>query len=179
MPVRSGGAMAYTYVTGGASSGKSRFSLELLKPMKDVVFIATGVKTDDEMAGRIAEHRKERPAVWRTIEEPLDLISALERINEPCSGLIVDCLTMWISNLCYMERCESRRIIERAKTVSDLLERLDKRIVVVSNELGMGIIPATEESREYRSLAGEVNQIFAHASSEAYLVVSGIGIKLK
>ena len=171
--------MAYTLVTGGASSGKSRFALQLLKSREDVAFIATGVKTDDEMARRIAEHRRERPVAWKTTEEPLDLISAIERIEEPCGGLIIDCLTMWVSNLCYMERCTSQQVIERAKTVSDLLGRLDKQIVVVSNELGMGIIPATEDSREYRSLAGEVNQIFARSSSEAYLVVSGIGIKLK
>ncbi len=179
MPVRSGGTMAYTFVTGGASSGKSRFALDLLKSTEDVAFIATGVKTDTEMERRIADHRRERPAAWRTIEEPVDLISAIERTRDRCGGLIIDCLTMWVSNLCYMERCTSRQVIERARTVSDLLGRLKKRIVVVSNELGMGIIPATEESREYRSLAGEVNQIFARSSSDAYLVVSGIGIRLK
>lgn len=171
--------MAYTFVTGGASSGKSKFALQFLSSRKDVTFIATGVKTDAEMELRIAAHRRERPMAWETIEEPLDIISAVGHMDERHSGLIIDCLTMWVSNLLYMDQCDGSEIIERAEDLASHLEYLDKKIVVVSNELGMGIIPASEESREYRRLAGEVNQIFAHSSIEAYLVVSSIGVKIR
>jgi adenosyl cobinamide kinase/adenosyl cobinamide phosphate guanylyltransferase len=171
--------MAYTFITGGASSGKSKFALELLSSRKDVTFIATGVNTDAEMELRIAAHQRERPATWETIEEPLDLISAVGHMDERHNGLIIDCLTMWISNLLYIDQCDSSEIIVRAEDLAFLLEYLDKKILVVSNELGMGIIPASKESREYRRLAGEVNQVFARSSIEAYLVVSSIGVKIK
>jgi adenosylcobinamide kinase/adenosylcobinamide-phosphate guanylyltransferase len=171
--------MAYAFVTGGASSGKSRFALELLGSRNDVTFIATGVKTDAEMELRIAAHRRQRPEAWETIEEPLDLISAVGNMNDGNGGLIIDCLTMWVSNLIYMGQCDNDAILGHAADLASHLKLLDRTVVVVSNELGMGIIPASEESREYRKLAGEVNQLFARSSSEAFLVVSSIGLKIK
>ena len=171
--------MAYTFVTGGASSGKSRFALELMESRNDVTFIATGVRTDAEMELRIEEHKRQRPEAWETIEEPLDLLSAVGKMNEQNSGLIIDCLTMWVSNLIYMGQCDHNAILSRADELGSCLKQLDRTVVVVSNELGMGIIPASGESREYRQLAGEVNQLFARSSSEAFLVVSSISLKLK
>jgi len=171
--------MAYAFVTGGASSGKSRFALELLGSRNDVTFIATGVKTDAEMELRIAAHRRQRPETWETIEEPLDLISAVGNMDDGNGGLIIDCLTMWVSNLIYMGQCDNDAILGRAEDLSSHLKLLDRTVVVVSNELGMGIIPASEESREYRKLAGEVNQLFARSSSEAFLVLSSIGLRIK
>jgi len=171
--------MAYTFVSGGASSGKSGFALELLSSRNDVTFIATGVKTDAEMELRIAEHRRQRPEAWETIEEPLDLIAVVKNLNKGKGGLIIDCLTMWVSNLIYMGQYDHDTILGRAEDLASYLKRLDRKVVVVSNELGMGIIPASEESREYRKLAGEVNQVFARSSSKAFFVVSGIGMKIK
>jgi adenosylcobinamide kinase/adenosylcobinamide-phosphate guanylyltransferase len=171
--------MACTFITGGASSGKSQYALELLRNRDDVTFVATGVKTDKEMELRIEEHRRQRPEAWETIEEALDLASAVESMNEHNSGLIIDCLTMWVSNLIYMGRCDHGEILERAGRLATHLKGLDKTVLVVSNELGMGIIPADGESREYRRVAGEVNQIFARSSDEVYFVISGIGLKLK
>jgi len=171
--------MAYTFVSGGASSGKSGFALEFLSSRNDVTFIATGVKTDAEMELRIAEHRRQRPEAWGTIEEPLDLIAVVEHLNKGKGGLIIDCLTMWVSNLIYMGQYDHDAILGRAEDLASYLKHLDRKVVVVSNELGMGIIPASEESREYRKLAGEVNQVFARSSSKAFLVVSGIGMKIK
>jgi adenosylcobinamide kinase/adenosylcobinamide-phosphate guanylyltransferase len=171
--------MGFTFITGGASSGKSEYALRLFRDWMDVTFIATGLSTDAEMDRRIAAHRAQRPACWETIEEPVDLISALKRVDPSQGGVIIDCLTMWISNLRYMEKCTSRTITELAGEVVSFLRCLEKKVVVVSNELGMSIIPDSEESREFRSTAGEVNQIFARGCEAAYLVVSGLGLKLK
>jgi len=170
--------MAYTFVTGGASSGKSRYALDLLGSRKDVTFIATGVGTDPEMHDRIAEHRRQRPLSWETIEEPLDLITAVKNMNSDNSGLIIDCLTMWVSNLIYMRKYDHHTIFGHAENLASYLKHLDRTTVVVSNELGMGIIPASVESRVFRKVAGEVNQIFARSSREVYVVISGIGMKI-
>jgi adenosylcobinamide kinase/adenosylcobinamide-phosphate guanylyltransferase len=171
--------MGYIFITGGASSGKSEYALGLLRNRKDVTFIATGLPADAEMKRRIATHRAQRPAHWETIEEPVDLISALKRVDPAQGGVIIDCLTMWISNLRYMGTCTSRTIVERAGEVVSFLGSLEKMVVVVSNELGMSIIPASEESRDFRTTAGEVNQLFARGCETAYLVVSGLGLQLK
>jgi adenosylcobinamide kinase/adenosylcobinamide-phosphate guanylyltransferase len=171
--------MAYTFITGGASSGKSGYALELLRNRDDVTFVATGVRTDKEMEIRIEEHRRQRPETWETIEEALDLVSAVENMNEQNDGLIVDCLTMWVSNLIYMGCLGHEEILERAERLASHLKLLDKTVLVVSNELGMGLIPADEESRQYRRLAGEVNQVFARSSDEAYFVIDGMGLKIK
>ena len=171
--------MGYTFITGGASSGKSEYALHLLRDRRDVAFIATGLPTDAEMERRISAHRAKRPEAWVTIEEPVELMSALKRVDPARGGIIIDCLTMWISNLRYMGGCSSRAVVERAEGVVSLLRSLDKTVVVVSNELGMSIIPSSEESREFRSTAGEVNQLFARGSDEAFLVVSGLGLRLR
>ena len=171
--------MGYTFITGGASSGKSEYALGLLREKRDVTFIATGVATDDEMQRRISAHRAQRPAHWETIEEPVELISALKSVDPAQEGVIIDCLTTWVSNLRYMDGCTPRAILERAGEVVRLLREVNSTAVVVSNELGMSIIPATEESREFRVTAGEVNQLFARGSDAAYLVVSGLGVRLK
>ena len=170
--------MSYTFVTGGASSGKSRYALDLLRSRNDVTFIATGVSTDAEMDDRIAEHRRQRPLSWETIEEPLDLITAVKSMNRENGGLIIDCLTMWVSNLIYMGKYDRDIIFGHAENLASYLKHLYITTVVVSNELGMGIIPASEESRDFRKLAGEVNQIFARSSREVYFVISGIGMKI-
>jgi adenosylcobinamide kinase/adenosylcobinamide-phosphate guanylyltransferase len=171
--------MPYTYIVGGASSGKSRYAMGIFEGRKDVSFIATGVRTDDEMANRIDAHRSERPRTWETIEEPTRLIDAARRANRDRDALIIDCLTMWVSNLCFMDQMSMEDILSLAEKTASFLAELDSEIVVVTNEIGMGIIPAEEESREFRRTAGEVNRIFADRSNAAYLVVSGIGMRLK
>ena len=171
--------MPYTFVTGGASSGKSGYALQLFRGRHDVTVIATGVRTDAEMERRIEAHRKERPGTWETIEEPEDLISAMERMNPENRGVIIDCLTVWVSNLQYGKGYTSLDIIDRAKKTVSYIRDKDREVVVVSNELGMGIIPASEELREFRKTAGEVNQLFAADSAAAYFVVSGLIIKLR
>jgi adenosyl cobinamide kinase/adenosyl cobinamide phosphate guanylyltransferase len=171
--------MGYTFITGGASSGKSAFALGMFGDRKRVAFIATGVRTDADMVQRISAHRAQRPPSWETIEEPLDLISALRKADPSLEGVLIDCLTVWISNLLHMEKRRPQAVIEEAEEVVSLLQSQERTAVVVSNELGMGIIPASDVGREFRKIAGEVNQLFARGCEAAYLVVSGLGVKLK
>jgi adenosylcobinamide kinase/adenosylcobinamide-phosphate guanylyltransferase len=166
-------------ITGGASSGKSAFALRLFHGRKDVSFIATGVRTDTEMEGRIEAHRRERPNEWETIEEPLDILGAAAKMNPLHKGLIIDCLTFWVSNLLYFGKCNPEQIIDRARETAHYLKDIGKTTLIITNELGMGIIPESRETRNYRKIAGEVNQCFAARSTEAYFVVSGLGMRLK
>jgi len=169
-----------TLVTGGASSGKSKFALSLLKKDSKAMFVATGVEMDDEMKERIKYHKSERPENWETIEEPVDLVSLFENYDDKIdTPIIIDCLTFWVSNLMFYNGFTKEKIANEAKKLSSILSQLKTRVVVVTNELGMGIVPAGEESRVFRKVAGEVNQIFAEKSECVYFVVSGVPLKIK
>ncbi len=171
--------MSYIFISGGASSGKSDFALKYLKGRSDVTFIATGVSTDSEMEMRIRRHKNQRPSAWTTIEEPVDLIKAFGNIKNRRAAIILDCLTFWVSNLIYSKKLERDKILELAEKTAHYLVTIEKTALVVTNELGMGIIPENEEVRNYRKIAGEVNRIFARMSDEAYFIISGIGVKIK
>ena len=172
--------MPITLVTGGASSGKSRFALSLIKKDSKAIFVATGVSTDNEMEERIKNHKLERPSSWETIEEPIELVKLFNKIkfkaNKP---IIIDCLTFWVSNLMFYKKFQREKILDEASTLVKILSQYDTQIIVVTNELGMGLIPANEESRMFRKIAGEVNQIFSRKSYTVYFVVSGIAINIK
>jgi len=171
--------MSYIFVTGGASSGKSRFALERFINRTDVTFIATGINTDEEMARRIKLHRSTRPVQWETIEEPVDLIQAVKRSKPENKSIIIDCLSFWVSNLIYSARIDHADIIPKAEAAAVFLKSCGREVIVVTNELGMGLIPEHQESRAYRKTAGEVNQIFSEHALHAYFVVSGIPLKIK
>lgn len=171
--------MSFIFISGGASSGKSDFALKYLKGRSDVTFIATGVSTDAEMEIRIREHKDQRPSAWATIEEPVDLIKAVGNIKSRRGAIILDCLTFWVSNLMYCKNLEREKILELAEKTAFYLGTIEKTALVVTNELGMGIIPENEEIRNFRKIAGEVNRIFAGMSDEAYFIISGIGVKIK
>jgi adenosylcobinamide kinase/adenosylcobinamide-phosphate guanylyltransferase len=169
----------YTYITGGASSGKSDFALELYKDRSDVTFIATGIASDPEMAKKILSHKMQRPSCWDTIEEPVDLIGAVRRVKKEHGAVILDCLTFWVSNLIHHNKLKSDQIFKLAEETSTFLNSSDLNALVVTNELGMGIIPGSADLRLYRNIAGKVNRIYADRSESAYFVVSGIGHKIK
>jgi len=169
----------YIYVTGGASSGKSSYALKYLQNRKNVTFIATGIATDPEMLGRINAHREQRPDCWETIEEPTNLIAAVKNASPENRGIIIDCLTFWTANLIFHRKMKRDEILEYAASTAEFLRSADRSALVITNELGMGIVPASQESRRFRKIAGEVNQIFAEKSEAAYLIVSGIPLKLK
>ena len=164
---------------GGAKSGKSRHAQNLAGPF--ATLIATAEARDEEMAERIARHRAERPPTWEILEEPLDLAGALTKARYPT--VVVDCLTLWVSNL--LEKGldpleEAKRFLEAlfAPRSNEALPHSGKRVIAVSNEVGMGIVPAHPLARRYRDLLGEVNALFAREAEEVYLLVAGRALRL-
>jgi adenosyl cobinamide kinase/adenosyl cobinamide phosphate guanylyltransferase len=158
------------FLLGGARSGKSSAAVRMAASSgRLVTFIATAEAGDEEMAARIASHRAERPAAWETIEAPVDLLGAVSSVD---SGryLAVDCLTLWVSNLLGAGR-SSEEILSQAREAAKALE--ERHAVVVSNEVGLGIVPANELARRYRDDLGSVNAIFSAAAEKSLLMIAG------
>lgn len=170
--------MTLTFVTGGARSGKSAHALRLAaRAGTQVVLIATAEARDEEMRKRIDAHRRERPASWRTVEEPVDLAGALSALDGQ-EFAIVDCLSLWVSNLLEARR-DAAAIELLAEECAELAAGRAGGCVAVSNEVGMGIVPANDLARAYRDLLGRVNAIWAEAADEAVLAVAGRLLRLE
>jgi adenosyl cobinamide kinase/adenosyl cobinamide phosphate guanylyltransferase len=170
--------MALTFLVGGARSGKSALAVRLASEAgRPVVFVVTSEARDEEMAARIARHRGERPPEWSTVEAPLDLAGALAAApQEAC--VVLDCLTLWTSNA--LEAGWSDEAVARAaEEVAELAAARDAPTVVVSNEVGLGVVPDTPLGRRYRDVHGRVNAIFAAAAQRACLVVAGRALELR
>lgn len=157
---------------GGARSGKSALAVRLASEWAGpVTFVATGEAGDDEMAERIRRHRQERPAGWTTVEEPVELASALESAPAE-AAVVVDCLSLWVANVLDDDvDGRSERAVAAAKTRA--------RAIVVSNEVGLGVVPASELGRRYRDVLGRVNAQWAAAADEAVFVVAGKMLRLQ
>lgn len=140
------------------------------------MFVATGEARDAEMAERIEQHRRDRPAEWTTLEEPIDLIAALRDVPAD-AFIVVDCLSLWVANI-LEAGWSAERIAEEARTVADTLSSRVAPSVVVSNEVGLGIVPATELGRTYRDVLGRVNTVFAKHAEPAQLIVAGRALDL-
>jgi adenosylcobinamide kinase / adenosylcobinamide-phosphate guanylyltransferase len=169
--------MSIIFVTGGARSGKSTFALELARATREPVsFIATAQAFDAEMSQRIARHRLERPKDWTTIEAPIDVKIALE--NTETRVVILDCLSLLISNL-MLEGQSELEILERIGETLETTSIKAKMLVVVSNEVGSGVVPEYPLGRLFRDVLGRANQTVAAASSEAFLLVAGLALRLK
>jgi adenosylcobinamide kinase/adenosylcobinamide-phosphate guanylyltransferase len=169
-------------VLGGARSGKSRFALGLGADSARAVYIATGRVEDTEMAARVAKHRRERPGNWITIEEPLEIANAVERHSNDCDFLLVDCLTFWLSNFCWEHRQNPEPAVEAAalrEVARVAANPTPARIVLVTNEVGCGIVPETPVGRFFRDLQGRVNQESARLADEVFHMVAGIPIEIK
>ena len=166
-------------VLGGARAGKSTFALSLAKEYAgegSVAFIATAQALDEEMAQRIARHREERPPHWTTIEEPYEIDRAL--IQAPDSSVVlIDCLTLFVSN--WLVRGEDARVQETVESFLAALRFQLQTVICVSNEVGLGLVPETPLGRTFRDLLGRVNQQFAEAADEVYLLVAGLPLRLK
>lgn len=170
------------FVVGGASSGKSDVALRLagegVGTTAPRAFVATGESLDEEMAMKIARHRQSRSSAWATAEVPLELTVWFKACAHKYRVVVVDCLTMWLSNQC--ERgTKDTEIMERTNALLEVIRRSGTRVVLVSNELGLGLVPVDARSRRFRELAGNVNRLVAEAADEAYFVVSGIPVPLK
>ena len=159
--------MALVLVGGGARSGKSRWALERARKRGGrLVYIATAEALDDEMSGRIARHRAERESAFRTIEEPRELARAIRSTDG--DALIVDCLTLWLAN----------GMGDVEDTIGAAKEHTGE-VIFVTNEVGCGIVPDNALAREFRDLAGLVNQRFAEAADEVYWMVFGQALRVK
>lgn len=176
-------------VTGGSRSGKSRFAEELLKDEEQVLYIATAIVTDKEMEDRINKHIERRNKNWTTYEGYCDLDCAIERNSQ--SYIMLDCVTIMLTNLMFnkerdfdnmkmeeVEELELKIKSEFEKLISKARE-LDKTLVMVTNEVGYGLVPEYKLSRIFRDLAGSLNQFIAEKSDEVYLVACGLPLKLK
>jgi adenosylcobinamide kinase/adenosylcobinamide-phosphate guanylyltransferase len=171
-----------TLVIGGARSGKSRFAQSLPARGQRVTYLATCRGEDSEMAVRIARHRSDRPAHWVTLEEPLAIAEAVERTAHHCDYILLDCLTIWISNMSWEHRQSTEEELHSA--VSRELARLvaaarNTHLVVVSNELGCGLVPDSPVGRLFRDVHGWANQDVAAAAEWVYYLVAGIAVPIK
>ncbi len=164
---------------GGARSGKSSFAqARAAAGRAPVLFVATAEGGDDEMKRRIARHRRERPRGWRTREAPRDLAAILDK-SLPSSGtVLVDCLTLYLSNLLCGGQSEARILAEVGRLLR-ILRRASCDTILVANEVGEGIVPVNELARRFRDVAGRANQRAAAAADEVYVLHAGIAMRIK
>ena len=170
--------MSLTLIVGGARSGKSGYAQKLAQETRlPVTVIATAQARDGEMLERIARHRAERPADWQTVEEPLQLAEALLREAGPRKCLVVDCLTLWLNN--WLDELHIRRYPEARQRLLDVLPKLPGEIVLVANEVGLGVVPLGELSRRFVDEAGWLNQAIGQVADDVVFVAAGLPLKLK
>jgi adenosylcobinamide kinase/adenosylcobinamide-phosphate guanylyltransferase len=173
-------------VTGGARSGKSEFAEKYVEAAgHKIIYMATAKAYDDEMRRRIAVHQARRPANWQTVEAPLAADDKMRKAADQADVVLFDCLSMYLSNLMFTEGVP----LDIGQRQKYILEQTDKllqaacqgkaTVVFVTNEVGLSIVPENALAREYRDIAGLVNQQFAACVEEVYLVVSGLGVELK
>jgi adenosyl cobinamide kinase/adenosyl cobinamide phosphate guanylyltransferase len=164
--------MALRLLLGGARSGKSALAVRLATTWDGpVVFVVTAEALDAEMADRIKRHRRDRQAKWETIEEPVDLVGALRSLRDD-AFVVVDCLTLWVANLLEAKWTEDA-VEQAARQAASVLAARTTPTVVVSNEVGLGLVPETALGRAYRDVLGRVNAAFAEEADSAHLVVAG------
>lgn len=172
------------FITGGARSGKSAYAEQRATEYSAPYgYLATAQILDGEMAERAREHRQRRGGDWLTVEEPLLLEQTVAGRDGTCGVVLVDCITLWVTNLLfhYGEDASDTeaRIIADVRSLACRLRSLNTPVILVSNEVGMGIVPENRLARRFRDIAGRANQILAGAADEAWLVVSGIPMRLK
>ena len=176
--------MGVTLYTGGCRSGKSSLALEMARETSEnVCFIATCVPQDEEMHLRVKKHKQERPSSWQLIEEPLELAKAISNVDPSAYPVIlVDCLTLWICNLMCEENnslTTEEGMAAEAEKLVDSAKQYGGEVIFVSNEVGMGIMPANVMSRNYVDLAGRCNQVIGKGADKVIFVSCGIPITLK
>ena len=184
-----------TFVIGGARSGKSAFAEGLARKYNDVVYIATAEVKDDEMRDRIQIHRARRPFNWKTIEAPFHVDRVISNLNEKSGVVYIDCITLYITNMLLDDNAANpaggadrqREVLKQKQ--SQILDEINKLckvcresksdVIIVSNEVGLGIVPDNALSRVFRDIAGSANQIIADEADEVYFMVAGIAQRIK
>ena len=169
-----------TLITGGARSGKSMQALKLALPYQRKFFVATGEPLDDEMTARIEFHRTTRPADFQTVEEPVQVVTALEKLGDRADLVVLDCLTLWISNLMQWHGTDDGPVLAEADKLAAALTRAPFASIVVTDEVGSGIVPTDHaESRRFRDLLGWTNQKVATVADQVLLMVAGYPLAVK
>ncbi len=166
------------YLTGGARSGKSSFALHCAERYDKKAFLATAEAFDEEMQRRILKHKEERGDEYITVEEPLHLDRAVDAISKDVDVVIVDCLTVWAGNLMHAFDSDDL-IMSHVERLLSVLKEPPCTIILVTNEVGMGIVPDNAMARKFRDIAGIINQKAAAAATEAWLLCSGIPVRMK
>jgi len=178
------------FILGGARSGKSTYAQELAKSVErerggGVAFIATAEAGDEEMRARIEKHRRDRPPSWDTVEAPMKVAAAVAEASAGRAAVVVDCLTLLISNLLLAEGEEAnreettQRVLREVEELIEATQATKADVIVVSNEVGMGIVPSTRLGRLFRDIAGQAHQLLARAADEMYFILAGLPQKLK
>lgn len=175
-------------IIGGAKSGKSSLALDIGRKFFSrcnsegrrsgaaALFIATAQAGDEEMAERIKRHRLERGPEWKTVEEPLDIVSVLEQHHRDVRVIIIDCLTLWVSNLmCHLPD----ELEHHTHRLCSLLQKISTPVIMVSNEVGLGVVPVSPSGRSFRECAGRLNQELAQTCSTVIFTVAGLPMYLK
>ena len=167
---------------GGSRSGKSEFAEAKAAEYDRVAYLATSPVTDPEMAQRIRAHQDRRPDDWHTIEEQVAIVKAVDDAATKCDCILLDCLTLWVSNLLFAPEFEDAtddQILDEIREFCLTAATCDAAVIVVSDEVGCGVVPDTALSRRFRDLVGWANQIVAEQASEVYLATAGIAQRLK
>ena len=167
---------------GGARSGKSTTAERMARDGDRVLFIATAEARDEAMQRRITAHRRFRPDHWDTLEEPIHLSRAVRPLADRYDTFVLDCLTLWVSNLLLEDEEASDAeglVLDTVGRLLDVIDAAGGRWILVSNEVGQGIVPASPLGRDYRDVLGRVNQMVASRADKAYLMVAGLALDLK
>jgi adenosylcobinamide kinase/adenosylcobinamide-phosphate guanylyltransferase len=165
-------------VTGGCRSGKSRYALDYAnRHFSKKLYLATCEALDEEMAQRIVHHKKTRGIEWQTVEEPIKIVEGIKQ-HEDVDVILLDCITLWLSNL-LMRQKEDLEVMDEMHRLMDAMKQSQTSLILVSNEVGMGIVPADPLSRRFRDLSGMVNQRIAEVVNTVIFMVSGIPLFLK
>ncbi len=167
------------FITGGCRSGKSRFALDYAnRHFSKKLYLATAETLDGEMALRVEHHKKMRGPEWQTVEEPLEIVDKIRQYGDQTEVILIDCLTLWLSNLLMKSRGDETIIADVDRLV-EAMKKCPSALLIVSNEVGMGIVPADPLGRRFRDLSGMANQRIAGAAETAIFMVSGIPLFLK
>ncbi len=167
------------FITGGVRSGKSLFAQEIAKKFPgSKAYLATAQGLDEEMRDRIARHKKSRPRTWQTLEEPIHLTEMVRREGKRFDLILLDCLTLWLSNL-LMAGWGGKKILAATDRFLRVARKIPGTIILVSNEVGMGIVPENPAARDFRDLSGLIHQKVAREADEVYFLVCGLPQKVK
>jgi len=173
-------------ITGGARSGKSRFAQQLgLKSSGPVLFVATAEASDEEMKQRIEKHKQERPADWTTLEVTTHIGNYIRQKISGVQVVVIDCITLLVNNI--FSQCSGKidahlmeeKVIAEINEMVNCIDQVDASFIIVTNEVGLGLVPANRLGRLYRDLLGKANQMLAQRADEVYLMVAGLPVPIK